>query len=101
MAKHASNSSADGNLSASTDLIISLNDKTHLYTKKELEQIIRNEFFNDDKQLDIEVVDAALKRIMLLDGEAITEQTLQARRQSMMKSVFAEILGIDDPKSTN
>lgn len=87
---------AKTNASENNPLLTALNDVNQSFTKEELARVIRNEFFNDDKKLDSEVVDAALKRIMSLDGEAINEQTLQTRRETMMKDVFRELLGMDD-----
>ena len=80
------------------ELMQSLNDERKAFTKEDLAQIIRNEFFNDDNPLSDETVDAALKRSMLLDGETITEESLQKRREGMIKDVFREILGMDSEK---
>lgn len=82
-------------------LLERLENTSQPFAEEELTQIIRNEFFNDGNPLSTEIVDAALKRIMRLDGQSITEETLQARRESMIKGVFREILGMDKLNKTD
>lgn len=79
-------------------LLERLGDIGQPFSEEELTQIIRNEFFNDNNPLSTEIVDAALLRTMLLDGEPISKESLQTRRESMIKGVFREILGMDKPK---
>ena len=78
-------------------LLKALADENRVFTKEELAGIIQNEFFNDENPLDPVVVDAALLRIMKLDGEEATEETLQAHREVMIRKVFREILDTDKP----
>lgn len=75
-------------------LLAALNDENWVFTKEELERIIHDEFFIDENQMNMEVIDAALARIMKLNGEEINGTTLHANREKMMRKVFAEILGV-------
>ena len=69
-----------------------LADQGHSFNREELEEIIQNEFFNDDNPLDIDIVDAALARLMLLDGIPLNDETLQRQREEMIYGVFKKIL---------
>ena len=69
-----------------------LADQAHPFNREELEDIIQNEFFNDDNPLDIDIVDAALARLMLLDGIPLNDETLQRQREEMIYGVFKKIL---------
>ena len=69
-----------------------LADQGHSFSREELEKIIQNEFFNDDNPLDIDIVDAALARLMLLDGIPLNDETLQRQREEMIYGVFKKIL---------
>lgn len=77
-------------------LLEALADENTLFTKEELTEIIHSQFFDDAQTLDLDLVDAVLIRIMLLDGIAITKDSLQANREQMIGQVFGEILGVDD-----
>ena len=69
-----------------------LADQRRSFNREELEDIIQNEFFNDDNPLDIDIVDAALARLMLLDGIPLNDETLQRQREEMIYGVFKKIL---------
>ena len=69
-----------------------LADQGHSFSREELEDIIQNEFFNDDNPLDVDIVDAALARLMLLDGMPLNDETLQRQREEMIYGVFKKIL---------
>ena len=69
-----------------------LADQGRSFSREELESIIQNEFFNDDNPLDIDIVDAALARLMLLDGIPLNDETLQRQREEMIYGVFKKIL---------
>ena len=69
-----------------------LADQAHPFSREELEGIIQNVFFNDDDPLDIDIVDAALARLMLLDGIPLNEESLQRQREEMIYGVFKKIL---------
>jgi len=69
-----------------------LADQAHSFSREELEEIIQNEFFNDDNPLDIDIVDATLARLMLLDGIPLNDETLQRQREEMIYGVFKKIL---------
>lgn len=69
-----------------------LADLGHLFSREYLEEIIQNEFFNVDNPLDIDIVDAALARLMLLDGMPLNEETLQRQREEMIYGVFKKVL---------
>ena len=73
-------------------LLKALADADHPFTKDELEAIINNEFFNDDNQLDTGLVDAAVMRMLLLDGIELNEATLQQERERMIYGVLKRIL---------
>ena len=74
------------------ELAQALADQAHPFNREELEGIIQNEFFNDDNPLDIDIVDAALARLMLLDGIPLNEESLQRQREEMIYGVFKKIL---------
>ena len=69
-----------------------LADQAHPFSREKLEEIIQNEFFNDDNPLDIDIVDAVLARLMLLDGIPLNEKSLQRQREEMIYGVFKKIL---------
>ena len=69
-----------------------LADQAHPFSREKLEEIIQNEFFNDDNPLDIDIVDAVLARLMLLDGIPLNEESLQRQREEMIYGVFKKIL---------
>ena len=69
-----------------------LADQGRSFSREELEEIIQNEFFNDDNPLDIDIVDAALARLMLLDGIPLNEVSLQRQREEMIYGVFKKIM---------
>ena len=69
-----------------------LANQGYSFSREELEEIIQNEFFNDDNPLDIDIVDAALARLMLLDGIPLNDETLQRQREEMIYGVFKKIL---------
>ena len=73
-------------------LLKALADTDHPLTKDELEAIIENEFFNDDNSLDIDLVDAAVMRMLLLEGVELNEATLQQERERMIYGVLKKIL---------
>ena len=73
-------------------LLEALKDKAHLFTKDELEAIINNEFFNDENSLDANLVDAAIARMILLEGADPNEATLQQARESMICNVLKKLL---------
>lgn len=73
-------------------LLEALADTDHPFTKDELEEIINREFFNDDNPLDADLVDAAVTRLLLLEGSALDEMTLQQERERMIYGVLKKIL---------
>lgn len=77
-------------------LLEALADESQIFTKEELAEIIHNQFFNDESTLDLELVDAVLIRIMLLDGIKVTSDSLQSNREQMIRQVLKEILGVDN-----
>jgi len=72
-------------------LLEALNDVAHLFTKGELEAIINNEFFNDENCLNTDIVDAAVTRLLLLEGIELNEATLQQSRERMIYGVLKKI----------
>ena len=93
--KGKDNRSADS-ITDKASLLEALADKNWVFTKEELVGILHNEFFDDATPLDLMVVDAVLMRIMLIDGVEVTEASLQANREQMIRQVFGEILGTGD-----
>jgi len=61
------------------------------FTRSELEQIIHNEFFNDDNPLDAGLVDVAVARLLLLDGIELNEDAMQRERERMIYGVLKQI----------
>lgn len=70
-----------------------IGDVDWIFTRAELKAIIHNEFFNDDNALDGGLVDAAVARLLLLDGIDLNAQTLQHERERMIAGVIREIMG--------
>ncbi len=62
------------------------------FSKDELSNIIENEFFNDENELDTALVDLAIARTLLLDGVSLDEATLQQERERMIYGVLKRIL---------
>lgn len=60
------------------------------FSRDELRCIIHNEFFNDANSLDGGLVDAAIARLMLMDGIDLNADTLQRERMiySILKDIF-------------
>lgn len=75
-----------------TALLNKLKDLTWAFTKDELEAVINNEFFNDENSLNTDLVDAAVSRLLLLEGIDLNEATLQQARENMISGVFKRIL---------
>ncbi|MBQ8618159.1 MAG: hypothetical protein IJ418_11730, partial [Clostridia bacterium] len=52
---------------------------------------IHREFFEDKNPLDAGIVDAAVARLLLLDGVELNANTLQRERERMIYGVLKEI----------
>lgn len=61
------------------------------FTRAELQKIIHREFFEDENSLDTGLVDAAVARLLLLDGVELNADTLQREREKMIYGVLKEI----------
>lgn len=66
-----------------------------LFDRAELHSIIRNEFFNDENKLDSGLVDAAIARLLLLDGIDLNAETLQRERERMIYRIIKDIVQTD------
>lgn len=75
-----------------TALRDALLDTGHAFTKDELARIIDNEFFNDANPLDDDLVEAAIARMLLLDGVTLDEGTMQRERERMIYGVLKKIV---------
>ena len=73
-------------------LLEALADTDHSFTKDELEEVINNEFFNDDNPLDTDLVDASVTRMLLLEGTTLDETVLQQERKRMIYGILRKIL---------
>lgn len=72
-------------------LLKALEDLSRSFTKAELDTIIYDEFFNGAKAFNMDVVDAALRRKMQLEGLAINKESVQKEREHMIYEVIKEI----------
>ena len=61
------------------------------FTQAELQKIIHREFFEDETPLDAGLVDAAVARLLLLDGIPLNADTLQCEREKMIYDILKEI----------
>lgn len=61
------------------------------FSRDELRSIIHNEFFNDANPLDAGLVDAAIARLMLMDGIDLNADTLQMERERMIYGILKDI----------
>ena len=73
-------------------LMQALEDTDRTFSKDELTDIINDQFFNDATPLDAELVDAAIARMLLLDGVALDEASMQRQRKSVIYGVLKRIL---------
>lgn len=80
------------NLDDKADLRQKIADTDWSFTHAKLQSIIWNEFFNDENELDGGLVDAAIARLLLLDGIDINAATLQRERERMIYGVIRQIL---------
>lgn len=62
------------------------------FTRAELQEIIHREFFEDENPLDAGLVDAAIARLLILDGIDLNADTLQRERERMIYGILKEIL---------
>ena len=69
-----------------------LGDTDRMFSKDELTDIISDQFFNDATPLDVELVDAVLARMLLLDGVRLDEASMQHQRESIIYGVLKRIL---------
>jgi hypothetical protein len=69
-----------------------LGDTDRMFSKDELTDIISDQFFNDATPLDAELVDAALARMLLVDGIKLDETAIQRERERMIYGVLKRIL---------
>ena len=79
-------------ISSQTELLKALEDTDREFSRDELTRIINNQFFNDELPLDVDVVDAAVVRMLLLDGVTLNEMTLQRERERMIYGILKNIL---------
>lgn len=75
-----------------SELLKALEDTDQAFSRDELTRIINDQFFNDEIPLDIDLVDAAVVRMLLLDGVALNEVNLQRERERMIYGILKNIL---------
>ena len=88
-----------GKVNQSTQMIITqaellqaLANTEREFSRVELTRIINNQFFNNRLSLNADLVDAAIARILLLDGVTLDEASLQRERERMIYGVLSKIL---------
>lgn len=69
-----------------------MSDMEWEFTRAELQEIIHREFFEDENPLDAGLVDAAIARLLILDGIDLNADTLQRERERMIYGILKEIL---------
>lgn len=62
------------------------------FSRTELQEIIHREFFEDENPMDACLVDAAIARLLILDGIEISADSLQRERERIICGVLKEIL---------
>lgn len=62
------------------------------FTRAELQEIIHREFFEDANPMDAGLVDAAIARLLILDGIELNADTLQRERERIVYGILKEIL---------
>jgi len=62
------------------------------FSRAELQEIIHREFFDDENPLDAGLVDAAIARLLILDGIDLQADTLQRERERIVYGILKEIL---------
>ena len=62
------------------------------FSRAELQEIIHREFFDDENPLDAGLVDAAIARLLILDGIDLQADTLQRERERIIYGILKEIL---------
>lgn len=68
-----------------------ISDMEWEFSRSELSEIIRREFFDDQNALDAGLVDAAIARLLLLDGIDLDADTMQREREKIISSILKEI----------
>lgn len=69
-----------------------LADMTNSFTQAELQAIIHGEFFDDRNSLNVEIVNAALMRLIRLKGLDPDDAMLQNERELLVYNVLKQIL---------
>ena len=72
-----------------------LEDVSRSFDKDELDRIIHEEFFNEEAPFCSEIVDAAIRRRLLMDGIALDDDTMQRKREQLIYGVLKEIFKTD------
>lgn len=69
-----------------------LQDMQHVFSTEELLGIIESQFLDDTVPLDDAIVDAAITRLLALEGKRPNMENLKERRATVMTDVFKKIL---------
>lgn len=69
-----------------------LGDTDRMFSRDELTDIISDQFFNDATPLDVALVDAAIARMLLIDGVELNQVSMQRERESLIYGVLKRIL---------
>ncbi len=80
------------NIERNAALLQQLHDSANIFSESELERIIHEQFFDEAAQMDHEVIDAVLERLLMLHGEPLTEPSLRQRKEHMIYEVLKEVL---------
>ena len=75
-----------------SDLRKRIADTEWSFTRVELQSIIHNEFFNNENTLDGGLVDAAIARLLLLDGVELSAKALYREQERIICGVIQEII---------
>lgn len=62
-----------------------LEERRELFTPEQLQNIIDNEFFNDDTEMDAALIDAAAQQLAALQGIPLEEQYRYTAHQALQK----------------
>lgn len=71
-------------------------DTDHAFSAEELQTMIDGEFAEDGDSVDMALIDLATSRLLLLQGEPLTEENLRRAQEKNAKRVLSRVLGISN-----
>lgn len=75
-------------------LMKNLTDVSYIWTRDSLMETIVEELSNDDAPLNMMLIDAAVARMLMLDGKELTNQNLHQLEETIMCGILRKELGM-------